>query len=328
MAGMFSDARTLHFLTQLSSTTRAGLSLSRTLKILQENEGPATFRQVWHHVERAVARGSTFGEALQEQAPPVPPLCAELIKVGEASGKLDLVLAHLRQYYDMRASLRRAVLGASAYPVFVACFGFAVWTLLRVLTAVDKPAALWSMVGLLAALLSTIVAVTYALTRTSGGRTLWDGFILYVPVIGGAVRRLALARFARTLSMMYSSGIRIDLALDRACAAAANVHVVEDLQGGRDRVAQGDSLGDAFAACRFVPPRMREMLITGELAGTYDETLVHIAEIYEDEARQVLENLPKLIGPLMYVVIGALVVYLMYTFYLKPFVIDPVNEFF
>ena len=101
-----------------------------------------------------------------------------------------------------------------------------------------------------------------------------------------------------------------------------------DLSAGRRRVQRGESLGEAFGACRFVAPRMREMLLTGEISGTYDETLAHIADIYEDEAKQVLTNLPKLIGPLMYILIGGLVLYLMYTYYLKPYVIDPVNELF
>ncbi len=328
MAREFSDTRTLHFITQLTSTTRAGLPLSRTLKLLQANEGPPAFRRVWVDVERAIGRGATFGAALKEQSPPVPGLCAELVAAGEESGHLELVLQQLRRYYEMRASLRRAAFGASAYPLFVTFFGFCIWTVLRVMTATDKVTAFWEMAGLLTLLLAVIVGVVTFFRRTPPGRLLWHGFVLYVPIVGGAMRRLALARFARTFAMMFSSGIRVDLALDRACTAAGNAHVMADLRKGQDRVQQGEPLGEAFAACRFVAPRMREMLLTGEVSGTYDDTLNHIAEIYEDEARQVLTNLPKLIGPLMYVVIGGLVVYLFYTYYIQPFIIDPLDELF
>lgn len=202
------------------------------------------------------------------------------------------------------------------------------WTFLRVLTATDKYAAFLFMVTALVAGIAGVVAVVLLVGRTPPGRAFWDWIVLRMPLLGGAIRRLALARFARMFSMMYSSGMPMHLGLDRACAAAANMHIVRDLRRGHQRVRDGEELGEAFGACRYVPARMREMLLTGDAAGTYDDTLDHIAEIFEDEAEQVLTNLPKVIAPLALIAIGALVVFLFYTYYLRPYIIDPVNELF
>lgn len=322
----FSDAKTLRIVSQLASTVRAGLSVSRTVKHLEQGQASGQFRRLWQQVGRDVEQGKTFAEALRRQSPPLPRLAADLIAAGEQSGHLDEVLARLRTYYDFRASLKRRALGASAYPAFLTLFALSIWTLLRVITADDKMAAFWDQMLAYGAVLGLIVVVVFFFRSTAVGRRIWGGFVLYVPVVGGAVRRLALARFGRTLAMMYSSGMPMARSLDRACDAAGNVFVSESLRRASQQVASGATLSEALGASRFMSPLMRESIQTGEMTGTLDEALHNMADIYEDEARVVLQNLPMLIAPIMVILIGALVVYLYYTYYIKPYIIDPVNQ--
>jgi len=325
MAKEFSAARTARFLTSMAASVKAGMPMSQMLDMMQGRNVPPDMRRIWARVAHDIQRGSTFGEALGRSSPPVPKLCAEMLSAGEQSGRLDAVLPQLRAYYDMKASLQRAALGASIYPAFVLLFALGVTTLLRTITADDKMAALVTSGVEVGVALAVLVGVVAFFRMTPPGRSIWQGFIIHIPVIGGAVRRLALARFCRTMSMMFASGFGAEHAVHRACAAMGNVHMERSLRRSGRRLKRGDRLAEAFGDNPYVPSLMREMLDTGERTGTYDETLMNVADVYDDEAKMVLVNLPKLIGPIMVIGIGSLVIYLYWTYYLKPLT-DVINS--
>jgi type IV pilus assembly protein PilC len=246
----------------------------------------------------------------------------EMAAAGERTGHLEEVFYRLATYFDTRLKLRRAVVRASIYPAIQLTMAFAVGCLILILFSSDRRGTALSIGSYAAAAAVCIGAVYYFFGRTEIGRAIWDRTLLFTPVLRSVTLKLCMARFSRSLAMQLESAIPMTEALERAARVTGNGAVAKSLSKIAGPVRQGASLVEAIRASKLITPMVREVLAVGEETGAFIESLERMADIYEEEALVVLEAFPKLIAPVVAIIVGIVVVYLFYTVYivhyLKP----------
>ncbi len=310
------------FSKQAGITIRSGLPLSRALPLLARESKDRRLRRALTDVQAEITQGSTLGEALRARSRMFTPMFVEMVSAGERSGHLEEVFSRLAIYFDTRLKLRRAVVRASIYPAIQLSMAFAVFSLIFVLFSSDKWATAMELGNLTIIGVVCLGATYYFFSRMALGRAIWDRVLISLPLLRSVTLKLCMARFSRSLSMQLDSAIPMTEAIERASMVTGNGAVGRNLSRIAEPVRRGTSLTEAIKKSRLVTPMVREVLTIGEETGSFIESLDRVADIYEDEALVVLESLPKLIAPVVAIIVGIIVVYLFYTVYyvhyLKP----------
>lgn len=319
------------FTRQLSTMIASGLPITQSLKILQQQAHNAVFEQSLGDILRAIDGGASLHEAMAEHPKVFNRLYLSLIKAGEASGQLDVILDRLAEMMEKDKEFKDKVRGAMIYPIIIVVVMLMVLAVMF-LFVIPRLAALYEelnaelpvitklmisasklMVGFwwLAALLTVgaFVGLRYLLRRPNV-REVTDELKLKLPVFGSLSREVQLTSFTRTLSMLVSSGIPLLEALSIAKETITNQIFRDGVNAAAAAVGKGRPLGETFRANQAFPPIMSEMITAGEQTGKLDEVLGKVSQYFENEATNKTENLASAIEPIVMVVLGVMVGFL------------------
>jgi type IV pilus assembly protein PilC len=325
------------FTRQFSVMIDAGLPLVQCLEILAQQQENKYFQQVLTQVRQDVEEGATLAMSMSRHPKVFDQLFVNMVEAGEAGGILDLILQRLSTYIEKIVKLRRDVLSAMIYPSAVIVIAVAVISVImifvipsfqniflgllgpgeqlplptRIVVGISNFVAGFGGLMVLAGIIGAVFAIRYYY-KTTGGQRRIDYLLLKFPIIGGILRKVAIARFSRTLSTLLSSGVPILQSLDITARTAGNVILEEAITKIRIGVERGESFIEPLKATEMFPNMVAQMIGIGEQTGALDAMLGKIADFYEQEVDAAIANLLTLIEPIMIgflgVTIGSIVI--------------------
>jgi len=322
----------------------AGLPIVQCLDILQGQTDNKNFGAVLRDVKASVEQGATFSDSLRRHPKVFDQLYVNLVQAGEVGGILDTILNRLAIYIEKAMKLSRQVKGAMVYPSIVIVVFFGVLTVLLTFVipgfetmfkdfgAKDELPGLTVMVMMISrlfvgnliwlflAVTGGIVGFGYAY-RTPRGKKLIHKALLNFPVIGTVLRKIAVARFTRTLGTLLASGVPILDALEIVAKTAGNVIVEEAIMYSRQKIAEGKNMAQPLAETNVFPTMVVQMVAVGEQTGALDTMLNKIADFYEEEVDVAVSAMTSLIEPALMVGVGGTVGVVLIAMYLPIFAI-------
>jgi len=338
--GKVKDKEMAIFTRQFSTMIDAGLPLVQCLNILAEQSESKNLRDVTGRVARSVEQGSTLADSLRRHPRTFDDLFTNMVEVGESGGILDVVFQRLAAYIEKAAALKRKVKGAMIYPASI--MGVAALVVIFMLTFViptftkmfkdlgaDLPLPTQVVVWLsefmrtyILLIIAAIVGCVFAFRayyRTEKGQSTIDALLLKIPVMGSLIRKVAVARFTRTLGTLVSSGVPILEGLRITARTAGNKVVEKAVLQCRAAVTAGKTLAEPLKASGVFPPMVIQMISVGEQTGALDAMLSKIADFYDDEVDTAVSAMTALLEPIMIVVLGVLIGGLVVAMYLPIF---------
>ena len=328
------------FTRQFSVMIDAGLPLVECLGILGKQEADANFGETILSVRNAVEGGSSLTEAMQQHPRAFDSLYTSMIEAGEAGGILDVTLKRLAQFIEKNVKLRSQVTSSMMYPTAVLVIAVLVvaailWQVIPTFSslfdglgaALPAPTrfVIWlsdSFVAMLPVVLVSVAAGVFGTCRfyaTSRGRRFIDGLLLKSPVLGIVLRKIAVARFCRTLSTLLGSGVPILEGLEITARTAGNAVIEDAVMVTRDAIESGQLVSAPLRATNVFPLMVTQMVYIGETTGALDTMLEKIAEFYEDEVDAAVGGMLTLLEPLMIAFLGVVVGGIVVAMYLPIF---------
>jgi general secretion pathway protein F len=319
---------------QLATLIGAGITLVESLTALVEQVEHARLKRILGVVKQRVNEGASLADALGDHPRVFSTLYVNMIRAGESSGALDVVLIRLADFTEAQATLRNKILGAMLYPAIMVVVGVGIvgilfvvvipkvtkifedmnvalpWTT-RILIATSTFARDYWYVVLAAAPLAVWGIRRYV--RTPRGRERWDRVKLEVPIFGELVRMLALARFAKTLATLLSSGVPLLTALDIVKNIVNNSLLSKSIEDARDAIREGESIAAPLKRSGQFPPLVHHMIAIGERSGQLEEMLQNVAKSYDAQVEMRVAALTSLLEPIMIVVMGAGVAFVVFS---------------
>jgi type IV pilus assembly protein PilC len=332
------------FTRQFSVMIDAGLPLVQCLEILAQQQDNKYFQQVLLQVRQDVEEGSTLAAAMARHPRVFDQLYANMVEAGETGGILDLILQRLSTFIEKIVKLKRDVISAMIYPaavIVLAVVAVAVIMVVvipqfeniflgllgpgeqlplptRIVTGISGFLAGWGGLVILVVIIASAVAIRFYY-RTSGGKRVIDRILLKLPIFGGILQKIAVARFSRTLSTLLSSGVPILQSLDITARTAGNVIIEEAIIKVRTGVERGESFVEPLKATEVFPHMVAQMVGIGEQTGALDAMLGKIADFYEQEVDAAIANLLTLMEPLMIGFLGVTIGSIVIAMYLPLF---------
>ena len=339
--GSVKDKDLVVFTRQFATMIGAGLPLVQALDILSKQTENKAFGNIIGDIKSDVEGGSTFAEALKKYPRVFSDLYTNMVAAGETGGILDIILIRLATYIEKAQSLKRKVKGAMVYPtvvisvavlVIIVIMVFVVPTFSKMFTQLggDLPAPtqliinlsnfLGGMGGLitLASLIAIIVAVSQ-FRRTETGKKVTDRIILLLPIVGVLFKKVAVAKFTRTLGTLISSGVPILDGLNITARTAGNKVIEKAVLGVRQGVSEGQTIAEPLSEAKVFPPMVTQMIAVGESTGALDNMLDKIADFYDDEVDIAVSALTSMIEPILMVFLGGTVGFIVVAMYLPIF---------
>ncbi len=328
------------FCRQFSTMIDAGLPIIQCLDILYSQQENATFKKTLKEIKEAVESGQTLAEALKKYPNSFDTLFINMIAAGEAGGILDTILQRLSAYMEKAAKLKAQVKGAMTYPAITMAVAVIVVAVIMIFVIPVFEKMFADFGGALPAPTQMVVnlsnyARSYWYTVAGGvvifgfvfkkfyatekGRGIVDASALKMPIIGPLLRRVAVAKFTRTMGTMLSSGVAILESLEIVAKTAGNKTVEEAIYFTRGGIAEGRTMSDPLLETGVFPPMVCQMISVGESTGALDDMLVKIADFYDEEVDQAVENLTAAIEPVMMVFMGVVIGGLVVSMYLPIF---------
>ncbi len=329
------------FTRQFSVMIDAGLPLVQCLEILATQQENKTFQKVLTGTRSAVEGGSNLSTAMKQYPKVFDPLYSNMVEAGETGGILDTILQRLSTYIEKNVKLKAAVKSALIYPIGVLTIAAGViflllWKVVPIFATlfaglgVDLPLptkiviGLSNFVGSVFGLLIVVgfVAIVFGIKiwyGTAQGRFAIDTVILKLPVLGILMRKIAVARFTRTLGTLISSGVPILEGLDITAKTSGNAVVERALFAVRKALEEGKSLTEPLKESQVFPGMVTQMIAVGEQTGAMDAMLQKIADFYEDEVDAAVKDLLTALEPVMIVFLGVVVGGVVISMYLPLF---------
>lgn len=316
------------FARQLATMVDAGITLVAALDILGEQIENKTFGAVIMVVRNDVETGSSLSAALAKHKEVFSPLFINMVRAGESSGMLDDILDRLSQYLEKTASLQKKVQSAMIYPAVVSTMAIAI-TLVLLLKVVPVFKDIFSTFGsklptptqilidmsnalqhnfILIVIIATIAVILFKkYLKTDKGRLQFDAFTLNVPVFGILLRKVAISKFARTLSTLIKSGVPILSALEIVGKTAGNKMIEITVEDVRKNVREGEGIAGPLARSKIFPSMMTRMVSVGEQSGELEKMLSKIADFYDEQVDTAVSGLTSLIEPLIIAFLGIVI---------------------
>ena len=319
---------------QLATLIAAGIPLVEALTALVDQIEQPRLKKIMGVVKQKVNEGASLADALKEHPKVFTDLYVNMIRAGESSGALDVVLVRLADFTEAQAQLRNKIIGAMLYPAIMVVVGIAIvgilfvvvipkvtkifedmnvtlpWTT-RILIALSSFARDYWYVILLG-----IPAVIYGIRRwvkTPRGRAWWDRTQLKAPVFGELVRMLAISRFAKTLATLLASGVPIITAMDIVKNIVTNTLLSDVIDKARDAIREGESIAAPLKRSGQFPPLVYHMIAIGEKSGQLEEMLQNVAKSYESQVEMRVAALTSLLEPVMIVAMGGGVAFIVFS---------------
>jgi type IV pilus assembly protein PilC len=328
------------FARQFSTMIDAGLPIIQCLDILYGQQENATFKKMLKSIKESVEGGATLAESLKKFPKQFDDLFVNMVAAGEAGGILDTILRRLSVYMEKAAKLKSQVKGAMTYPIVTLIIAAIVLAVILVFVipvfqemfadfgselpaftqlVIDasnfaKKNIIWIVIGLI-----LFIFAFKKVYGTEKGREMVDEMVLKLPVFGVLIRKVAVAKFTRTMSTMLSSGVAILEALDIVAKTAGNKTIEKAVYSVRSDIAEGRTMADPLQESGVFPSMVCQMIAVGESTGALDSMLEKIAVFYDDEVDQAVENLTALIEPFMLVFLGVTIGGLVIAMYLPIF---------
>jgi general secretion pathway protein F len=316
---------------QLSTLVGAGLPLVECLSALIEQMDNARIKRTLSQVREQVVEGRAFADALKEHPRIFSDLYVNMVRAGEASGALDIVLLRLAEYTESTARLRSKVRSALTYPVLMGTLSGAVLMFLIsyvvpritrifdenkqalplmttvLITISDFSAEYWWLI--VGAAVAAIIGVRVSI-RTPAGRMRYDGYVLRIPYFGRLLKKVALARFSRTLATLLKSGIPLLTSLDIVKNVVGNMVLSEAIENARNSIREGQSIEPPLRKSGLFPPLVLHMVAVGEKSGELEEMLARAADAYDSEVDASVTALTSILEPVMIIVMGGVVLFI------------------
>lgn len=328
------------FCRQFSTMIDAGLPIIQCLDILHSQQENATFKKMLKEIKANVEGGQTFAEALRKYPKQFDDLFVNMIAAGEAGGILDTILRRLSAYMEKAAKLKAQIKGAMTYPIVTLVIAAIVVAVIMVFVipvfeemfaglggALPIPTQIAVNMsrfikGNIHFIIGGIVAFIFIAKRvynTEKGRVIIDDISLKLPVFGSLIRKAAVSKFTRTTGTMLSSGVSILDSLEIVAKTAGNKTIEKAVYETRAAIAEGRTMSDPLAESGVFPSMVCQMIAVGESTGALDEMLGKIADFYDEEVDQAVENMTALIEPFMLVFLGVVIGGLVIAMYLPIF---------
>ena len=328
------------FARQFSTMIDAGLPIIQCMNILYAQQDNKTFQKMLKEIKESVESGATLAESLKKYPKIFDDLFVNMIAAGEAGGILDVILKRLAGYMEKAAKLKRQVKGAMIYPAMTLAVAVIVVAVLLVfvIPVFEKmfqdfggqlPGPTQMVVNLSNFVKSKIYYIVGALVififafkkfyNTEKGRITVDDLVLKLPVFGLLLRKVAVSKFTRTMGTMLSSGVAILEALDIVAKTAGNKTIERAINNVRAGITEGRTMAEPLSESGVFPAMVCQMIAVGESTGALDAMLEKIADFYDEEVDQAVENLTSMIEPFMLVFLGVVVGGLVISMYLPIF---------
>ena len=331
------------FSRQFATMVNSGLSMLRCLYVLEEQTPNKKLAKVIGEIRQDVEAGISLSDALEKHPKVFNKLYVSMVRAGELGGILDEVLNRLATQLEKEDQIRRAVKSAMVYPIVIGTFAILVLIgmvmflipifasmykdlgnaklplLTRIMMSASTVMRSWW--GLL--VLAIVIFAVWGfrrLKRTERGRQVWDRFKLRIPMgIGQIIRKLAIARFSRTLGTLITSGVPILQAIDITGKASGNAVIEKAMKEVEVSVKEGQSITEPLRKEPVFPPMVTQMISVGEETGSLDAMLSKIADFYEDEVNAAVKSLTSILEPILMLFVGALVGTVVISMYLPIF---------
>ncbi|HOS09763.1 MAG TPA: type II secretion system F family protein, partial [Smithellaceae bacterium] len=340
LAGKVKEKNVVVFCRVFSTMISAGLPLIQCLDLLAQQESNKAFAKIIREIKEDIEGGTSLTDALKKYPKVFDELFTNLIAAGEAGGVLDVVLERLSNYMEKAMKLKSRVKGAMVYPASILLISLGVVALLLIkvipvfrgmfesmggelppLTAVMIAASdfaqsyWWIILGILV-LIYVIYNRVYKIEK---GRWAIDSLLLKMPLFGELLKKVAVAKFSRTLATMLSSGVSILEGLSIVSKTSGNVVVEDALLKTRQSISGGESIAGPLESSGLFPPMVVQMIAVGEATGALDSMLSKIADFYDDEVDAAVSAMMTLMEPLMIVFLGGIVGTMIVAMYLPIF---------
>ena len=328
------------FTRQFSTMIDSGLPLVQCLEILASQQENKAFQEILYKIKESVESGSTFADALSKHPRAFDQLFVNLVAAGEIGGILDTILTRLAAYIEKSMKLKKQIKGAMVYPITIMSIAVIVVGVILVFVIPTFAKMFVEFGGELPAPTKFVIALSNFLVKyfllLIGGfyATVWaikkyystpvgqkniDRLALRAPVAGPLIRKVAVAKFTRTLGTMVSSGVPIMDGLEIVAKTAGNKIVEEAIYSVRQAISEGKTMAEPLAACGVFPPMVVQMIAVGEATGAMDAMLNKIADFYDDEVDDAVGAMTAMMEPLLMVFLGTTVGGLVVAMYLPIF---------
>jgi type IV pilus assembly protein PilC len=335
----FGRAELMRFTRQLSILINAGVPILECMDILHKQEQNAVLKRVVKNIQMQIEEGKSLFEAMSGQQG-FDKLYCSLVKAGESAGILDSILVKLAEFLEKAEKLKKQVKSALTYPVIVVFVGiivifglmtFVVPQFVDILkdsnqeipwitqTVMDISQFFQNYTLLLIAGLVAGTMFFLNFIKTKEGKQAWDRFTMKAPLFGMLVIKGNLGSFTRTLSTMLSAGVPIIDSLEICIDTLDNTQIAKDLAKVRKAVIEGKSITEPLSRITYFPPLITQMIKVGESTGNLDQMLLKVADVFEEEVEELVGNLTKLIEPIILVVLGGIIAFVLIAMYLPIF---------
>lgn len=333
---------------QLATLIDAGLPLLRSINVLIAQLKPSKLRDILREVSADIQSGSTFSDALAKHPKQFDRLFVNMVRAGEVGGMLEVVLNRLAVFMERRAALKRRVKGAMIYPIAVVVIaaGIVSFLLVKVVPVFaeifeefggDLPAPTKVLIAagdfmmykwwlLLLILNSTIITVKL-LSKFEAVRRVMDRIVLKLPLIGDLVTKVSVARFARTLGTLITSGVPILQALKITRETIGNSVIQNAVDKVHDSIKEGDTIASPLDETKVFPAMVVNMIDVGEETGSLDTMLLKVADIYDAEVEAAVEAMLALMEPAIIICLGGVIGFIVIALYLPIFTLgDQISQ--
>lgn len=319
------------FSRQIYALFKAGVPILRSLSALQETAQNPRMKVVLQELRKNLESGLDLSTAMQRHPKVFDAFYVSMIRVGEASGKLEEVFLRLFKHIEFEQFMRQQVKSALRYPMFVVLAMVIAIAVINVMVIPafagifnNLPGGMPTPTRILVAtsnftinngwyLLGGAVVAGFVWrhwVKTTEGRLIWDRILMTMPIVGPIVSKAALSRFTRSFAMSLQSGVPLEKALQGVAMSADNAHITRQIEFMKDRILRGETLTSAAAASGVFTPMALQMLAIGEETGMLDDMLEEVGELYSNEVQYELKTLAAQIEPILVMFMGGLVLVL------------------
>jgi type IV pilus assembly protein PilC len=328
------------FTRQLATMIDAGLPLIQSLEILAKQQENSTFKTVLTAIKRDVETGTTIADAMRKHPTVFDSLFANMIEAGETGGILDTILGRLAGFKEKSMALTKKIKGAMTYPTICLAISFLILGVILIfvipvfekmfssmgaalpvptqvvvsLSNFMKSNFLYIIMGIFA-----IIFIIKKIYHTEKGRYRIDAMLLRAPIVGDLIRKVAVAKFTRTLSTMLQSGVPILDALQVVAKTSGNKVIEGAVFRIAESISEGRPIAEPLEESGVFPNMVVQMINVGESVGALDTMLAKIADFYDDEVDQAVNNLTAMIEPFMMVFLGGMIGGIVVAMYLPIF---------
>jgi type IV pilus assembly protein PilC len=340
-AGVIKEKDIVIFTRQFATMIGAGLPLIQALDILAKQTENKTFATVIGEIKAEVEGGSTFADALRKHPKVFDALYANMVAAGEVGGILDTILVRLAGYIEKAQALKRKVKSAMVYPLVVISIAVLVIIIIMVFVVPtfgqmfatlggELPMPTQFIIGMSdflsgvggLSLLAVVIALIIGIKQfraTKKGEVIIDRILLKLPILGILLRKVAVAKFTRTLGTLISSGVPILEGLNITAKTAGNKVIEAAILDVRKAVAEGKTIADPLTETKVFPPMVTQMIAVGESTGALDAMCEKIADFYDEEVDAAVSALTAMLEPMLMVFLGGTVGFIVVAMYLPIF---------